>query len=110
MAIKLKRLSNEPLLSPIKENLWEAAAVFNCAAVYENDRYHLIYRATDIDASGKDGPFISRLGHAVSSDGFNFERFHTPLLTNTGEQELRGLEDPRIVKIEIGRAPCRERV
>jgi len=100
MPIKLKRLFTHPVLEPVPANSWEAAAVFNCAAVYHNNRYHLVYRATDIDASGRKGPFISRLGHAVSSDGFTFERFDTPLLTNKGEQELRGLEDPRVVKIE----------
>ena len=100
MPIKLKRLFSHPILEPVPSNTWEAAAIFNCAAVYHNNRYHLVYRTTDIDASGKDDPFISRLGYAVSSDGFNFERFHTPLLTNKGEQELRGLEDPRIVEID----------
>ena len=100
MPIKLRRISNTPLLLPIKENLWEAAAVFNCAAIYDSNKVHMIYRATDIASSGKDGPFISRLGYAVSNDGIHFERMDTPLLTNEGEQELRGLEDPRIVKID----------
>ncbi len=100
MPIKLRRISNTPLLSPTKENPWEAAAVFNCAAIYDNNKVHMIYRATDIASSGKDGPFISRLGYAVSNDGIHFERTDKPLLTNEGEQELRGLEDPRIVKIE----------
>ncbi|MDA3938299.1 MAG: glycosidase [Spirochaetia bacterium] len=100
MPIKLKRVFPHPILKPVAAHKWEAAAVFNCAAIYHYDRFHLVYRATDIDASGKDGPFISRLGHAVSSDGLHFERQKKPLLTNEGEQELRGLEDPRIVKIE----------
>ncbi|MCK5672641.1 MAG: hypothetical protein KAH95_04655 [Spirochaetales bacterium] len=100
MPIKLRRISNTPLMLPKKENLWEAAAVFNCAAIYDNNKVHMIYRATDIASSGKDGPFISRLGYAVSNDGIHFKRKNTPLLTNEGEQELRGLEDPRIVKIE----------
>lgn len=100
LPIKLRRISNKPLLFPIKENPWEAAAVFNCAAIYDNNKVHMIYRATDIASSGKDGPFISRLGYAAGEDGVNFNRMNTPLLTNEGEQELRGLEDPRIVKIE----------
>jgi beta-1,2-mannobiose phosphorylase / 1,2-beta-oligomannan phosphorylase len=100
MPIKLNRVFSHPILKPVAEHEWEAAAVFNTAAVYHNDLFHLIYRATDIDASGKEGPFISRLGHAVSSDGLNFERQKIPLLSNKGEQELRGLEDPRIVKID----------
>lgn len=100
MSIKLKRISRTPLLLPVKNNSWEAAAVFNCAAVYDNKKVHMIYRATDIASSGKEGPFISRLGYAVSDDGIHFERMNVPVLTNVGEQEHRGLEDPRIVKIE----------
>ena len=60
----------------------------------------MIYRGTDVASSGKDGPFISRLGYAVSDDGIHFERYNDPVLTNEGEQELRGLEDPRLVKID----------
>ena len=100
MSIKLERISMRPILEPVTDNSWEAAAVFNGAAVYHNEEYHLIYRATDIDAGGKNGPFISTLGHAVSKDGVHFKRSSTPLLSPEGEQELRGLEDPRIVKME----------
>ena len=100
MPMRLERISNTPLLEPNKENPWEASAVFNCAAIYDRNKVHMVYRATDIASSGKDGPFISRLGYAVSEDGIHFERMNEPLLTNIGEQELRGLEDPRIVKIE----------
>ncbi len=100
MPIKLERIFQHPILEPDVKHDWEAAAVFNSAAVYHDNRYHLIYRATDIDASGRDGPFISTLSHAVSTDGLHFKRTDTPLLTGEGEQELRGLEDPRIVKID----------
>lgn len=99
MPVKLIRLLEKPILKPVKENIWEAAAVFNAAAVYYRGEYHLVYRATDIDAGGKNGAFISSLGHAVSMDGIHFKRFNTPLLSPEGEQELRGLEDPRIVKL-----------
>jgi beta-1,2-mannobiose phosphorylase / 1,2-beta-oligomannan phosphorylase len=100
MSMRLERVFSYPILEHRSDNHWEAAAVFNCAAVFHNKKFHLVYRATDIDASGKDGPFVSSLGHASSSDGFHFERSETPLLTGEGEQELRGLEDPRIVNID----------
>lgn len=100
MPIKLARVFEHPILEPVLDHAWEAAAVFNTAAIFHDNRYHLVYRATDIDAGGKEGPFISRLGHAISTDGLHFERAEHPLLTGEGEQELRGLEDPRIVKIE----------
>jgi len=41
--IKLKRLSGQPILLPKKEHPWEATAVFNCAAIYDNDLVHMIY-------------------------------------------------------------------
>ncbi|MGF7396359.1 glycosidase [Thermoanaerobacterium thermosaccharolyticum] len=98
--IKLKRLSDKPILEPIKEHEWERGAVFNCSAIYDNGLFHLIYRATDIGPHVKYGKYISRLGYAVSKDGINFMRLDKPVLSNDVEQELRGCEDPRIVKIE----------
>ncbi|NIS82492.1 MAG: glycosidase, partial [Anaerolineales bacterium] len=55
--IKLRRLSDQPVLCPKAQNAWEAGAVFNCAAIYENELVHLIYRATDIASNGRDGPY-----------------------------------------------------
>ena len=98
--IKLRRLSSRPILLPKKENQWEAAAVFNCAAVYENGLVHMIYRATDKDPSGKEGEFTSRLGYAVSKDGIHFNRLEGPIFSNDVPLERRGPEDPRIVKID----------
>jgi len=97
--IKLKRLSDQPILLPKKEHPWEATAVFNCAAIYDNGLVHMIYRATDIAPNGKEGPYINRLGYAVSKDGIHFNRLEQPILSNDVEQEARGPEDPRIVKI-----------
>jgi predicted GH43/DUF377 family glycosyl hydrolase len=56
---------------------------------------HLIYQATDINSNGQEGEYINSLGYAVSIDGINFNRF----LKNDVPQELRGPEDPRIVKV-----------
>lgn len=98
--IKLKRLSDKPILTPIKGHEWEKEAVFNCSAIYDNGLFHLIYRATDLGPHAKYGKYISRLGYAVSKDGINFMRLDKPVLSNDVVQELRGCEDPRIVKIE----------
>ncbi len=94
--IQLQRLTDKPILEPKENNLWEAAAVFNTAAVYHNDLVHLVYRATDITSNGQQGKYINSLGYAVSGDGINFERLETPILSNDVPQELRGPEDPRI--------------
>ena len=98
--IRLQRLSDKPILEPKPKNLWEAAAVFNTAAVYHNDLVHLIYRATDITSNGQQGKYINSLGYAVSGDGINFERLDIPILINDVPQELRGPEDPRITWID----------
>ncbi|MCK4541319.1 MAG: hypothetical protein KAU17_03680 [Spirochaetales bacterium] len=98
--IKLRRMSDRPILLPKKENQWEAAAVFNCAMVDHNDKVHMIYRASDIAPNEKEGHYINRLGYAVSTDGINFNRMEKPILGNNVPQESRGAEDPRIVKIE----------
>lgn len=98
--IKLRRLSDKPILEPIKEHEWEREAVFNCSAIYDNDLFHLIYRATDIGPHAKYGKYTSKLGYAVSKDGINFMRLDKPIMSNDVVQEKRGLEDPRIVKID----------
>jgi len=97
--IRLERLSNQPILTPKTHHPWEKAAVFNCAAIYDNGLVHMIYRATDITSNGREGRYINALGYAVSADGLNFNRLEAPILTNDVPQELRGPEDPRIVKI-----------
>jgi len=99
MIIKLKRLSDQPILLPNKEHPWGETAVFNCAAIYDNGLVHMIYRTTDIAPNGKEGEYINRLGYAVSKDGIHFNRLEQPILFNDVEQEARGPEDPRIVKI-----------
>ena len=98
--IRLERVSAKPILSQNPGNPWEAGAVYNCAAVYKDDLVHLIYRATDITSNGSQGKYINSLGYAVSSDGIHFNRLGNPILSNDVEQEARGPEDPRIVKID----------
>jgi predicted GH43/DUF377 family glycosyl hydrolase len=98
--MRLRRLSDEPILASRTDNPWEAGAVFNCGAIYDNSLVHLIYRATDVASNGQEGEYTNSLGYAVSSDGIDFNRLDRPILSNDVEQELRGPEDPRIVKID----------
>lgn len=97
--IKLTRISQFPILKPNPAHEWEAAAVFNCAAICHNGLIHMIYRATNISSNGSDGEYISNFGYAVSKDGINFNRLTYPILSNDSPQENRGPEDPRIVKL-----------
>lgn len=89
------RSQQNPILKPKAANTWESIKLYNPGAIFYNNQYHLFYRAM---GSGQD--WKSSIGYAVSSDGENFKRFKEPLLVGTEESEKRGLEDPRITKIE----------
>jgi predicted GH43/DUF377 family glycosyl hydrolase len=103
--LRLKRLSEQPILAPIWEHEWERGAVFNAGAIYENGLIHLFYRASnnrfklDTPKPMEEHKFVSSIGYAISTDGVNFSRFDKPVLTGVGEQEAWGVEDPRITKI-----------
>lgn len=111
--VNLTRIVGNPILEPRKDYSWESKAVFNPAAVYEEDKVHLIYRAIgDHDTSV--------LGYAVSGDGVQIdERLDSPIYVPTQPFECGnltapycsisylsggggngGCEDPRIVRIE----------
>jgi predicted GH43/DUF377 family glycosyl hydrolase len=68
---QLERYRDNPVLAPIAEHAWESQAVFNPAAFVHEGKIHLLYRAV-----GEDG--VSRIGYAVSDDGFHFMRRDTP--------------------------------
>ena len=91
--MKLKRYSNEPLLIPDPQNAWEALNVFNCAVVHHNNLFHMVYRAQGVD-------YVSRLGYAVSADGLRWNRLSQPIMSPDSTDEARGIEDPRIVRID----------
>lgn len=93
----LKRYKGNPILKPILKNSWEARMVFNTAAIYLDNKVHLVYRARGLDGG------VSRCGYASSSDGFNFdERFDYPIFSPDpdNDYECLGVEDPRLTKIE----------
>ena len=98
--MKLTRLTDSPILNPIEKNNWEKSAVFNAAAVYHNEKFHMIYRSTDIGGDDKYGPYINSLGYTTSRDLIHWERNKEPILRNDVPQELRGPEDPRIVELD----------
>lgn len=88
--MKLKRYEDNPIMAPIPEHEWESKLVFNCAAIHLDGKVHIVYRARDQED-------ISRLGYAVSSDGFHIdERLSDPIYVPDGVIEQYGCEDPRI--------------
>lgn len=105
-ALELIKPQENPIIGPKAENEWEAWQTFNPGVVLLNNKVHFLYRAI-----GEDG--ISRLGYAVSSDGFHIdERLPYPAYehkTKSGERAFNiyslfsggsfgGAEDPRIVR------------
>jgi len=97
--VRLHRISRNPIFQADPRHPWEAAAVFNAAAVYEKGLFHMIYRATDIGGHERFGEYHNALGYAVSKDLRNWHRLAEPVLKPEVPQELRGPEDPRIVKL-----------
>ncbi|OGG03431.1 hypothetical protein A2W14_05325 [Candidatus Gottesmanbacteria bacterium RBG_16_37_8] len=112
--LSLKKIKQNPILKPIVEHFWESKATFNPAAIFDEGKIHIVYRAIgDHD--------MSMLGYASSRDGVNIdERLDEPIYVPTEPFEFQsvqtgkaiplspyasggggygGAEDPRITKI-----------
>ena len=108
-----KKFFGNPIVAPKIENNWESKAAFNPAALYENGKVHILYRAIgDSD--------ISVLGYASSADGLNIiERLSYPAYAERRKSWLveagalpsqifytsgggwgGGVEDPRLTVLE----------
>lgn len=113
ISLKLKRANHNPLITPNSKNAWESFNTFNPAALYDNGKVHILYRAQGYD-------YMSVLGYAVSRDGVHIdERLDQPIYvpsesfenidhtkpTQTATRYISGggyggCEDPRITKID----------
>ncbi|MDX1943290.1 MAG: glycoside hydrolase family 130 protein [Saprospiraceae bacterium] len=89
---------------PIRQTAvkWVQKDVFNPATVVRNDSIFMIFRAEDI--IGKYAG-TSRLGLAVSTDGFHFSKMPEPVFYPDNDSMEKyewegGVEDPRIVESE----------
>lgn len=95
------RYENNPILTPDPGIPWKSKAVFNPAAIYLDDKVHLVYRAQSNDG-------VSVFGYAVSSDGLNIsENYPEPIFLPSEPFEKptkpgwnSGCEDPRITVID----------
>ncbi|NLF79404.1 MAG: glycosidase [Chloroflexi bacterium] len=92
MTLQLVRYPGNPVLLPSPFNAWETDNVFNAAAVRHNGLIYMHYRAQGLDR-------ISRIGCAISSDGYHFNRLSEPVLSPETEFESFGVEDPRITEL-----------
>jgi beta-1,2-mannobiose phosphorylase / 1,2-beta-oligomannan phosphorylase len=113
ISLKLKRPKHNPLITPKSKNSWEAFNTFNPAAVYDDGKVHILYRAQGHD-------YVSTLGYAASRDGIHIdERLDYPVYTPSRSFEqisdkkgsqistqyvsgggYGGCEDPRISRID----------
>ncbi len=104
--IRLIHYEKNPIIAPSQENVWEAWQTFNPGVILLNNKVHFLYRAI-----GPDG--LSRLGYAVSGDGFHIdERFPSPVYEHLLQSDNSdhyfypsggswgGCEDPRIVQVD----------
>ncbi len=83
-----------------KEIRWEEKNVLNPSAVVKDGKVYMIYRA-------QDSLMTSRLGLAISVDGFHFTKEPAPVLYPDSDDMQQyewkgGVEDPRIVEGEDG--------
>ena len=97
---------NNSFLCPIlkKQVLWDEKDVFNPAAVVRDGKVYMVFRAED--TLGKFAG-TSRLGLAVSEDGFHFTKMPAPVFYPENDslkiyEWEGGVEDPRIVESEDG--------
>jgi beta-1,2-mannobiose phosphorylase / 1,2-beta-oligomannan phosphorylase len=91
--MKLSRHPLNPLLKPNPFNDWEALNVFNPSVIVHNGLFHMHYRAQGLD-------YVSSIGYAVSSDGVHWNRLQKPVLSPSSELDARGVEDPRVTRLE----------
>lgn len=89
ISLKLKRVDHNPIISPKQDNHWEAFTTFNPAALYEDGKVHLLYRAQGYN-------YVSVLGYASSSDGYNIDQRHIePAYLPTSDFEYNGKNKPK---------------
>lgn len=97
---KFMRFGENPILKPALELEWQARCVFNPAAIYEDGKVHIVYRAQAMDGT-------SVFGYASSTDGLHIdEDLPDPIYTPREPFEIKehpqgnsGCEDPRISRI-----------
>lgn len=95
----LTRSEHNPILSPLKDHPWEAAAAFNGCPVIQGRKTTLVYRAMSEPELLKD-PHIrtSIIARADSKDGIHYDS-RSPLVLPDADFDKFGCEDPRVTKI-----------
>lgn len=96
----LTRSEYNPILSPVKEHPWEAAAAFNGCPIVEDKKTLMVYRAmSEPDLLRNPHIQTSVIARAESKDGILYEK-RSVLIQPDREFDLYGCEDPRITSFE----------
>lgn len=98
--MKLKRLSDKPVLVPEMFEQYKNGGVFNTAAIYLDGKFNLLFRGTDIGGHEDYGIYQNFIGHTKSPDFKNWQHHPEPVLVGEHPFEGRGPEDPRVVCID----------
>ena len=94
----LNRSEHNPLISPVKEHPWEAAATFNGCPIIVDKKKVMLYRAmSEPDLLRENHLQTSVIGVGVSTDGYHFEN-RKILISPDREFDYYGCEDPRVTK------------
>lgn len=89
---KFSKYDQNPILVPDPDHEFEEAFIYNAAAIVVGDKVYLLYRAQNRAKT-------SSVGIAWSEDGYNFVRYHKPVVYPTEPWEQNGgCEDPRVVR------------
>jgi predicted GH43/DUF377 family glycosyl hydrolase len=80
------------------EEGFDSMNIYNMATVREDGVTYMLYRGED--RSEPPGRCTGRIGLATSRDGVNFDREKEPIIVPEFDYEKKGIEDPRLVKID----------
>ncbi len=96
----LKRVPENPILTPRADHEWEHDGAFNGCVVFVNGTYHMVYRALSSPKQQHGVTMqVSSIGYAKSTDGIHFTD-HRQLIAPTEDWEIYGCEDPRITHVD----------
>ena len=101
MSIACRHINN-PVLKPDSRYAWQALATFNGCPVRVGRHTHIFFRALSLEQYNDIAQArlsFSTVGHAVSTDGFNFKN-PKPFIFPEYSWERFGCEDPRVTEMD----------
>jgi len=96
--VSLKRFYKNPIISPDTTSEWQSEGTFNPAALYDNGKVHLLYRAV-----GRSG--ISCLGYASTKDGYHIDEV-SPEPAYIPRREFEGISTVPCQRSDLFKSGC----